>query len=241
MIEETALAVAILRCTSERKFCKVLIGDSSIALIPVGWNKKRTPFSQGKENSGRSRANSRANVVGKFSATDTIRRLNEKRPLLRLHRECLYAVPRRAFSFSPRPNLPLSSRLLSFSLRLVAHDVAICTISRSLAAGSANESARRRAFTAFLRHGGGCGRLGLLPPQRSYCFSHPNHPAQPTRQPPRARNHLPSPASASPRPSPRWRYHSIPSLLPPRRHPPCPWSRAQESARPPPTALCLEF
>lgn len=91
---------------------------------------------------------------------------------------------------SSRPNLPLSPRLLSFSLRLVAPDVAICAISRSLAAGSANESARRRAFTAFLRHGGGCGRLGLLPPQRSYCFSHPNHPPAPHRQPPQARNHL---------------------------------------------------
>lgn len=78
-------------------------------------------------------------------------------------------------SFSPRPKLPLSPRPLSFSLRLVALDVAICAISRSLAAGSANESARRRAFTAFLRYGGGCGRLGLLPPQRSYCFNHPNH------------------------------------------------------------------
>lgn len=130
-----------------------------------------------------------------------------------------------------------------FSLSLsVAHDVAICAISRSLAAGSANESARRRAFTAFLRHGGGCGRLGLLPPQRSYCFSHPQppHPTPPATTP----NAQPSPSSRlrfPPRPSPRWRYHSILSLLPPRRPPPCPWSRAQESARPPPTALCLEF
>lgn len=49
------------------------------------------------------------------------------------------------------------------------------------------------------------------------------------------------PPPLPPRPSPRWRYHSILSLLPPRRPPPCPWSRAQESARPPPTALCLEF
>ncbi|KAL0133858.1 hypothetical protein PUN28_001070 [Cardiocondyla obscurior] len=92
---------------------------------------------------------------------------------------------------------------------------------------SSTRRARRRylrdislvAFTAFLRHGGGCGRLGLLPPQRSYCFSHPNHPPDTPRQPPRARNHLLPPAPPS-RPSPRWRYHSIPSLLPPRRPPP---------------------
>jgi len=71
--------------------------------------------------------------------------------------------------------------------------------------------------------------------------------ATPTTSPNSPGNHpgratiLPPPASTSPRPSPRWRYHSTPSLLPPRRPPPCPWSRAQESARPPPTALCLEF
>lgn len=90
-------------------------------------------------------------------------------------------MPRRAFSFSPRPNLPLSPRLLSFSLRLVVHDVAICAISRSLAAGSANESARRRAFTAFLRHGGGCGRLGLLPP--AFLLFQPPRPTPPATTP----------------------------------------------------------
>lgn len=132
------------------------------------------------------------------------------------------------FCFS-RPNLPLSPRLLSFSLRLVAPDVAICAISRSLAAGSANESARRRAFTAFLRHGGGCGRLGLLPPQRSYCFSHPNHLPHPTGNHPERATISPAVASTSPRPSPRWRYHSTPSLLPPRHSvPPALRPRARE-------------
>lgn len=122
-----------------------------------------------------------------------------------------FSTEKHILSFSPRPKLPLSPRPLSFSLRLVALDVAICAISRSLAAGSANESARRRAFTAFLRHGGGCGRLGLLPPQRSYCFSHPNHPGRATTPP----SSSPSPRSIAP-------YGGTtlpPSLLPPRRPP----------------------
>lgn len=140
------------------------------------------------------------------------------------------------FCFS-RPNLPLSPRLLSFSLRLVAPDVAICAISRSLAAGSANESARRRAFTAFLRHGGGCGRLGLLPPQRSYCFSHPNHPPAPHRQPPRARNHLSRrrlhfPSSIAPLAVPLHPEFTSSSTL----GPPFPLPCAPEHARERPTA-----
>jgi len=206
----------------------ILIASSAITVYVAGDRKKERRPRKERKIAGVAGQTVDANVVGKFSATDTIRRLNEKRPLLRLHRECLYAIPRRAFSFSPRSNLPLSPRLLSFSLRLVALDVAICAISRSLAAGSANESARRRAFTAFLRHGGGCGRLGLLPPQRSYCFSHPNPPSPP-RQPPRARNHLsrftPSIApsvvplhpeftsSSSPPPLPRARYRAPDRLL----------------------------
>lgn len=60
------------------------------------------------------------------------------------------------------------------------------------------------------------------------------------RQPPRARNH---PPPLSSRPPLRWRYHSTSSLLPLRS--PLPPAlllpRARESARPPPTALCLEF
>lgn len=146
------------------------------------------------------------------------------------------------FLSSPEPPSFRPARLLSFSLRLVVHDVAICAISRSLAAGSANESARRRAFTAFLRHGGGCGRLGLLPPQRSYCFSHPN-PHLPAATTPGAQ---PSPARLPPvHRSPRLTVvpHSTPSLLP--HHPPSlpllPYHPASERARPPPTALCLEF
>lgn len=150
-------------------------------------------------------------------------------------------------SFSPRPNLPLSPWPLSFSLRLVALDVAICAISRSLAAGSANESARRRAFTAFLRHGGGCGRFGAAASATFLLFQPPQPPS---RQPPRARNHLPPPSPFPRSIAPYGGTTLPPSLLPPRRPPPPPLPppfhpssapRARESARPPPTALCLEF
>lgn len=147
-------------------------------------------------------------------------------------------------SFSPRLNLPLSPRPLSFSLRLVALDVAICAISRSLAAGSANESARRRAFTAFLRYGGGCGRFGAAASATFLLFQPPQPPS---RQPPRARNHLPPPPPTPPVHRTVRRYHSTPeftsssSSASPSPSPLRPSSRARESARPPPTALCLEF
>lgn len=147
-------------------------------------------------------------------------------------------------SFSPRSNLPLSPRPLSFSLRLVALDVAICAISRSLAAGSANESARRRAFTAFLRHGGGCGRFGAAASATFLLFQPPQPPS---RQPPRARNHLPPPPPIPFGPSHRTavplypRVYFLLVVRLPLPLPLCPSSRARESARPPPTALCLEF
>lgn len=117
--------------------------------------------------------------------------------------------------------LPLSPRPLSFSLRLAALDVAICAISRSLAAGSANESARRRAFTAFLRHGGGCGRFGAAASATFLLFQPPQPPS---RQPPRARNHLPPPPPTPRSIAPYGGTTLPPSLLPPRRpSPPSPF------------------
>lgn len=99
------------------------------------------------------------------------------------------------------------------------------------------ELLRRSYGMAGVAEGWGCCLRNVLIVSATPTTS----PNPPGNHPERATISLLPPASASPRPSLRWRYHSILSLLPPRRPPPCPWSRAQESARPPPTALCLEF
>ena len=72
------------------------------------------------------------------------------------------------------PSLPLClspSRSVAVARRFV---VAICAISRSLGAGSANESARRRAFTAFLRYGGDCRGLGAAASATFLLFQPPH-------------------------------------------------------------------
>lgn len=79
-----------------------------------------------------------------------------------------------SLSFSSSPSLPLSlspSRSVAVARRFV---VAICAISRSLGAGSANESARRRAFTAFLRYGGDCRGLGAAASATFLLFQPPH-------------------------------------------------------------------
>lgn len=182
---------------------------------------------------------SRANVVGNFSVTNTIRRLNEKRPLLRLHRWMLICrFTERAFSFSSLVRTSLFRlRLLSFSLRLVRH-VVICAL--YLARWPPAQPMKARGSELLRRSygmAGVCGRLGLPPLQRSYCFSHP----KPPRQPPQARNRLPLPRLRStPLTVPlQLEFTSssfslacpLPLLLTP----------ANGCARPPPTALCLEF
>jgi len=187
-------------------------------------------------------------VVGKFGTTDTIRRLDEKRPLLRPHRECLYSrfTSEERSSLSPLGETSLFRR--GFSLSLSDSSRSAPLFARYLARWPPAQPMKARGGEllrcsygmAGVAEGWGSAAsatfLLFQPPQPGP--PHPNLPPNPPgNHPGRAtilRHLTPSTPAAG------WRYRSSPSLLPPRTLAPCP-ARARESARTPPTALCLEF
>lgn len=80
-------------------------------------------------------------------------------------------------SFSPRPNLPLSRSGRSLSLSDSSRSTSL--FARYLARWPPAQPMKARGGELLRRSYGMAGvaeGLGLLPPQRSYCFSHPNHP-----------------------------------------------------------------